>query len=84
MNNYIDLILTEGGDVLMAPRWSYIHPGDIVSCKGEMLTVKDSITVNTEMEEYRFICEIEPNVQRIDAVCTAKPIKWEDDNGSAE
>lgn len=84
MNDYIDLILTEGLDVLMAPRWSYIHPGDIVSCKGEMLTVKDSITVNTEMEEYRFICEIEPNVQRIDAVWTAKPIKWEDDNGSAE
>ena len=84
MNNYIDLIICEEGPVLMAPRWSYIHPGDIVSCKGELLKVKDSITINTELEEYHFICEIEPNVQRIDAVWMAKPIKWEDDNGPAE
>ena len=84
MSKYVDLILTEDGTVLMAPRWSYIHAGDMVSNEGCRRVVKDSITVNTEMEEYRFICEMEPNIQRIDAAWTEKPVKWEDENGPAE
>ena len=84
MSKYIDLIICEDKEVLMAPRWSYIKPGDVVMCDSRTHTVADSITVNTDMEEYRFICEMEPNIQRIDSVWVEKPVKWEDEDGSAE
>ena len=84
MSKYIDLIICEDKEVLMAPAWSYIKPGDVVMCDTRTHTAEDSITVGTDSVEYRFICEMEPNIQRIDSVWIGKSVKWEDDNGSAE
>ena len=60
MADYVDLILCMDGTVLEVPRFSHSIDKDdlILDQEGVLHTVKDRITINRNVEEYRFIAEL--------------------------